>query len=42
MLQHLEALAALALASELEASAPHGSHTVVREQWEEPEQAIKQ
>ena len=39
-LQYLETLAALALVSGPEAYAPHDIHIVVREQWEEPEQAI--
>ena len=42
MLQHRETLAVWALASGPEAFAPHGNHIVVREQEEEPEQAIAQ
>ena len=39
-MQYLETLAALVLASEPEACAPHDNQTEVREQAEEPELAI--
>ena len=39
-LQHLEALAILALASEPEAFAPHDNHIMAWEQWVEPLLAI--
>ena len=41
-MQYMGTLAALVLASEPEACAPHDSQTEVQEQAEEPESAIRQ